>query len=95
MNAGTITGRPAAAVGDGGGRRRRASPETRAEDGSPAMSFPAGPHTADAVVRRRRPIRRGPWRWAWRLISPEWHQELLALALIIMTVAVGWLLARY
>jgi hypothetical protein len=45
--------------------------------------------------RPRRPIRRGPWRWAWRLISPEWHQELLALALIIMTVAVGWLLARY
>ena len=54
-----------------------------------------GPRRHDCPSRPRRPIRRGPWRWAWRLISPEWHQELLALALIIMTVAVGWLLARY
>jgi hypothetical protein len=28
------------------------------------------------------------------LLWPEWHQELLALALIIITVAAGWLLAR-
>jgi hypothetical protein len=33
--------------------------------------------------------------WVWRLLSPEWHQELLALALIIMTVAVGCLVARH
>jgi len=33
-------------------------------------------------------------RLAWWMFAPEWHQELLALALIIMTVAAGWLLAR-
>jgi hypothetical protein len=27
------------------------------------------------------------------LFWPEWHQELLALALIITAVAAGWLLA--
>jgi hypothetical protein len=27
--------------------------------------------------------------------SPGWHQELLALALIVTTIAVGWLLARH
>jgi hypothetical protein len=37
----------------------------------------------------------GPRRWAWRLFSPGWHQELLVLALIIVTVAAGWLLARH
>ncbi len=40
------------------------------------------------------PTWRGIPRCARRLFWPEWHQELLALALIIMTVAVGWLLAR-
>jgi hypothetical protein len=54
------------------------------------MSVPARPQTGDGGVR----IRRGPRRWAWRLFWPEWHQELLALALIIITVAAGWLLAR-
>jgi hypothetical protein len=54
------------------------------------MRFPAGPPTGDAGV----PIRRGLLRWAWWLLWPAWHQELLALALIIVTVAAGWLLAR-
>ena len=53
------------------------------------MRLPAGPHTGNGGV----PTRRGPPRWAWRLLWPEWRQELLALALIIMTVAVGSLLA--
>ena len=34
-------------------------------------------------------------RWARRLLRPQWQQELLAVALIIMTVAAGWLLARH
>ena len=55
------------------------------------MSFPGGPHADDGGVSTRR----GPPRWAWRLFWPEWHQELVALALIIMTVAAGWLLARH
>ena len=55
------------------------------------MSLPAGQHAGDGGV----PTRRGPWRWAWRLFLPEWHQELLAVALIIITVAAGWLLARH
>jgi hypothetical protein len=55
------------------------------------MKFPAGPHTGDAGV----PVRRGPLRWAWRLLRPPWHQELLALALIIVTLAAGLLLARH
>jgi hypothetical protein len=37
----------------------------------------------------------GPRRWAWRLFSPGWHQELLTLALIIVAVAAGWLLASH
>jgi hypothetical protein len=41
------------------------------------------------------PSGRGPRRWARRLFSPEWHQDLFALALIIMAVAAGWLLARH
>ena len=53
------------------------------------MSVRPGPHPGGA------PIRRGPRRWAWRLFSPGWHQELLTLALIIMTVAAGCLLARH
>jgi len=28
-------------------------------------------------------------------LRPQWQQELLAVALIIMTVAAGWLLARH
>jgi len=55
------------------------------------MNFPAGPHAGDGGV----PMRRGPRRWAWLLFSPGWHQELLTLALIIMTVAAGCLLARH
>jgi hypothetical protein len=55
------------------------------------MSLRAGPRTGDSGV----PVRRGPRRWAWRLLSPGWHQELLILALIILTVAAGWLLARH
>lgn len=39
------------------------------------------------------PTRSGPPRWAKRLFWPEWHQELLALAMIIAAVAAGWLLA--
>ena len=39
--------------------------------------------------------RRGVPRWAWRLFWPEWHQQLLALALIVLSVAVGWLLASH
>ena len=54
------------------------------------MSIPAGPPTGD----RRASTGRGPLRWAWRLFWPRWHQELLALALIILTVTAGWLLAR-
>ena len=53
------------------------------------MRHPARPHTRNGGV----PTRRVPPRWAWRLLWPEWRQELLALALIIMTVAAGWLLA--
>jgi hypothetical protein len=55
------------------------------------MSSRAGPHTGDGGA----PIQRGPRRWAWWLLSPGWHQELLTLALIITTVAAGWLLARH
>ena len=55
------------------------------------MSFPAGPHPGDGGV----PAGRGLPRWARRLFWPRWHQELLALALIIMTVAAGCLLARH
>jgi hypothetical protein len=39
--------------------------------------------------RPRRPSQRATPRWAWRLFWPQWHQELLAVALIIMTVAAG------
>jgi hypothetical protein len=39
------------------------------------------------------PTRSGPPRWARRLFCPEWHQKLLAVALIITAVAAGWLLA--
>jgi hypothetical protein len=34
-------------------------------------------------------------RWARQLLRPQWQQELLAVVLIIMTVAAGWLLARH
>jgi hypothetical protein len=71
-----------------GSSRPRASPENRAEGGGHATGFLARPHTGDAGV----PARRGPRRWAWRLFL---HQELLALALIIITVAASWLLARH
>jgi hypothetical protein len=52
------------------------------------MSFPAGPRSGGGGAPRRSPLH-----WAWRLFWPEWHQELLALALIILTVAAGCLLA--
>jgi hypothetical protein len=55
------------------------------------MRFPALPHADGGGV----PIRRGPRHWAWRLFSPGWHEELLTLVLIIMTVAAGCLLARH
>jgi hypothetical protein len=70
--------------------RPRASPETPAKGGGPAISFPAGPHSGDHGV----PTRQGPRRRAWRLPSPKWHQDLPALALIITTVATSWLLAN-
>jgi hypothetical protein len=54
------------------------------------VSFPAGPHTGDGGG----PARRGLPRWGWRLLQPEWHLELLIVALIVMTMAAGWLLAR-
>ena len=53
------------------------------------MNLPPGPHTGGVRIWR------DPRRWAWRLFSPGWHQELLTLALIIMTVAAGCLLARH
>jgi len=55
------------------------------------MSVRHALHAGDDGV----PIRRGPRRWAWQLFSPGWHQELLTLALIIMTVAADCLLARH
>jgi len=55
------------------------------------MSFPARPHAGDGGI----PLRRGLLCWARRLFWPPWHEELLALGLIIMTVAAGWLLARH
>jgi putative ABC transport system permease protein len=48
---------------------------------------PAGPHPGGV------PARRAAMRWAWRLLQPEWSQQLLALALIVVTMAVSWLLA--
>lgn len=35
---------------------------------------------------------RGVPRWARWLVWPESHEQLLALALIVLTVAAGWLL---
>jgi hypothetical protein len=52
------------------------------------MSFRAGPRPGDV------PVRRGLPRWVRWFLWPTWHQELLALALIIVTVAAGLLLAR-
>ena len=54
------------------------------------MRHPAGPHAGDVGVPTRRDIPR----WAWSVFWPTWHEELLVVALIIMTVAAGWLLAR-
>ena len=54
------------------------------------MSSRSGPRADDGG-----PLRRGPPRWAWRLLRPDWHQELLALALIVITVAAGLLLAGH
>jgi hypothetical protein len=45
------------------------------------MSFPPRPRRRPGLGTRE------------RLFWPQWHQELLALALIITTVAAGWLLA--
>jgi hypothetical protein len=55
------------------------------------MSFRAGPRPGEGGV----PVRPGLPRWVWWLFWPKWHQELLALALIIITVAAGLLLARH
>lgn len=55
------------------------------------MSPPAGPRTGDRGV----PIQRATLRRARQLFWPHVAQELLALALIIVTVAAGWLLARH
>jgi hypothetical protein len=76
-----------------GGPARRGLPRSAREGGRPAAEPSHGAGNWGVAERRRsRRLGRGTAGW---LLRPGWHQEVLILALIIMTVAAGCLFARH